>query len=380
VTQKGIADAIDIRVTHVPRSVRKLDEDGLIYESVMHIVGMDKRRKAYFLTEKGMFSANEIKRNLETRKIPYRDEEGSVTNVTISEISEVSGIKMDVLDIIRLFDKEGILSHKSMEMLSEHTQGDSEEGERMLFDFPHKAPDVGDFVGRKKETETLGSWMEDDEVALISISGGQGIGKTTLLSKLLAGYHDSVSVFWFKFGKGDEFSQMKTFLSEFFSKLNRSELKTAMRGKGNGMGDVIKGTVASMTGSNCVLVFDSLDRADEDSLKFVSLLAQDLKSVSGSKVVLLHEESPKRYIRSSIGSEFFREMKLEGLDRASCKTLLGQKKLSKDEFERIFKLTEGNPLALKLIKSEDVKDLEKSGKYTPDELTMIKYLKSIDKI
>jgi hypothetical protein len=56
------------------------------------------------------------------------------------------------------------------------------------------------------------------------------------------------------------------------------------------------------------------------------------------------------------------------------------KKLEKGEFERIFRLTEGNPLALKLIKSEDVRELEKSGKYTPEELTLIKYLKSLDKI
>jgi hypothetical protein len=380
VTQKGIADAIDIRVTHVPRSVRKLDEDGLIYESVMHIDGMDKRRKAYFLTEKGMFSANEIKRNLESRKIPYKDQDGNVTNITISEINDLSGIKLDVLDIIRLFDKEGILNQRSMQMLSEHSEADSEEGERMLFDFPHKAPEVMDFVGRKKEMEILRSWMEDESVVLISMNGDQGIGKTTLLAKILSNYHDIFSVFWFKFGKGDEFSQMKTFLSEFFSKQNRSEFKMAVRSKGNGMGDIVKGTVASMSGSNCMLVFDSLDHADQESVDFISLLTQDLGSIGDSKVVLLHEESPKKYIRSVIGSDYFKELKLKGLDRASCKTLLGQKKLSKDEFERIFKLTEGNPLAIKLIRSEDVKDLEKSGKYTPDELTMIKYLKSIDKI
>lgn len=380
VTQKGIADAIDIRVTHVPRSVRKLDEEGLIYESVMHIEGMDKRRKAYFLTEKGMFSANEIKRNLESRRIPYRDMEGNVSNVAISELTDLTGIRLDVLDIIRLFDKEGILSQRSMEMLSQHKTSDSEEGEKNLHDFPHKAPEVTDFIGRKRETEMLRSWLEDESVVLISINGSQGIGKTALLSNLLSSYHDRFSIFWFKFGKGDEFQQLKAFLSEFFTKQNRSELKIAMRGKGDGMGEIVKGTLASMAGSNSILVFDSLNRADSDSMRFIALLTQDLKAVEGSKLFILHEGPPKRYIKSTIGSEYFRELKLEGLDKASCRTLLGQKKLSRDEFERIFKLTEGNPLALKLIKSEDVKDLEKSGKYTPDELTLIKYLKSIDKI
>ena len=89
VTQKGIADAIDIRVTHVPRSVKKLDEEGMIYESVMHIKGLDKRRKAYFLTEKGMFYANEIKRNIEERRVPYKDENGIVNDVKIEKLDDV---------------------------------------------------------------------------------------------------------------------------------------------------------------------------------------------------------------------------------------------------------------------------------------------------
>lgn len=380
VTQKGIADAIDIRVTHVPRSVRKLDDEGLIYESVMHINGMDKRRKAYFLTEKGMFSANEIKRNLEVRKIPYRDLEGNVQNITISEIGSLAGIKLDVLDLIKQVDKEGILSQRSMELLSEHFISDPEGGERKLFDFPHKIPTTLDFLGRKKEIETLRNWIEDDSTVLISINGTRGMGKTALLSELLSHYKDKISIFWFIYGKGDEFSEMSAFLADFFSRLDRGELKTAIKGKGNGIGKMIKGIISSIVGINSILVFDSYDDADSQSKRLISLLSQDLKAICGSKIIIIHEKQTRHYVKPAIDSEHFKELRLKGLDRASCKALLGQKKLGKDEFGRIFKLTEGNPLALKLIKSEDVRELEKSGKYTPDELTLIKYLKSIDKI
>jgi DNA-binding MarR family transcriptional regulator len=380
VTQKGIADAIDIRVTHVPRSVRKLDDEGLIYENVMHINGMDKRRKAYFLTEKGMFSANEIKRNLETRKFPFRDLEGNVKNVNLSEIGDLSGTRLDVLDLIKLVDKEGILSQRSIELLSEDASSSYDEGERKIFDFPHRVPVISDFIGRKKEIGILRSFLDDENIVLISINGEKGIGKSTFLSEMLSYFKNKISVFWFVYGKGDEFSEMKYFLSEFFIKHNRGELKSAIRGKGNGIAELIKGTISSIAGTNSILVFDSFDLADSQSKRFISLLSQDLKAISGSKIIILHEKQAKQYLKSSIGSEHFIELKLKGLDKPSCKAILGQKKLGKDEFERIFKLTEGNPLALKLIKSENVKDLEKSGKYSPDELTLIRYLKSIDKI
>ena len=81
-----------------------------------------------------------------------------------------------------------------------------------------------------------------------------------------------------------------------------------------------------------------------------------------------------------MGSKRYRDMELLGLDKDSCKSIIGIKKLEKREFERIYKLTEGNPLVLRLIRSEDISELKKSGKYTADELTLIKYLKTLDKI
>jgi hypothetical protein len=380
VTQKGIADSIDIRVTHVPRSVRKLDEEGLIYESVMHIEGLEKRRKAYFLTEKGMYQANDIKRNLEERKVPFRDSQGNVKKIKISEIKDFTGLHLDVLDLLIILDNDGILSLKSMESFSRRTNMENEHGEGKLFDYPDKVPVISDFIGREKEMETLSKWVDDESIVFISISGNPGIGKSTLLAQLLSKYKDKISVFWFGFGKGDGFAKMEEFLSEFFAKLNRKELKTTLHRKNSGIGDIIKSTMSSIAGTNAILVFDSIEKADSESKEFISLLIQDLRRIEGAKIIILHQKPLTEYVKSALDSENYKSMELKGLDKTSCKVLLGQKKLKSDELERIFTLTEGNPLSLKLIKSEDVKELEKSGKYTPDELTLIRYLKSLEKI
>ncbi len=379
VTQKGIADAIDIRVTHVPRSVKKLDEDGLIYESVMHIEGLDKRRKAYFLTEKGMYHANEIKRNIEERMVPFREENGKVKDVKITELGNITGIKLDVLDLVRILDKEGILNKRAIETFDKSTKLEAEK-ETTLFDFPHKVPVTKDFIGRKEEINTLKKWLKTEKIRLISIHGKAGIGKTSLVAEVVSDLKDKISIFWFGFAKGEGFEEMVERLSEFFIKMNHAELKTLLRAREKGLGEILKATIKALSGTNSLLVFDVLDEADSKSKRFLYLLSQDLNSITEAKIIILHRAPVKLYAKGAMESEHFKAMRLDGLDRKSCKALLGLKKLQKDEFERIFKLTEGNPLALKLIKSEDVGELKKSGKYTPDELTLIKYLKSLDKI
>lgn len=378
VTQKGIADAIDIRVTHVPRSVKKLDEEGLIYESVMHIEGLDKRRKAYYLTEKGMYHANEIKRNLEERMVPFRDQDGKVKDIKITEIEGITGIKLDILELVRLLDKEGILNQKSMELSAESTKLAAQK-ETIIFNFPHKVPVIKNFVGRKPEIESFRKWIKDDKVVLISVHGEAGIGKTSLVAKVISSFKDKLSIFWYAFSKGEGFEDMIENLSEFSTRLNRAELRNILRAKEKGLGEIFKATMA-LSGSNAVMVFDAFDDADIQSKRFFNIISREINELDELKIIIIHRTPTTHYFKEAMDSDQFRGIELTGLDRKSCKAILGFKKLQKDEFERIFRLTEGNPLALKLIKSEDVGELKKSGKYTPDELTLIRYLKSLDKL
>jgi DNA-binding MarR family transcriptional regulator len=380
VTQKGIADAIDIRVTHVPRSVKKLEEDGLIYESVMHIKGIDKRRKAYFLTEKGMFSANELKRNLGERKVTFKDAQGDVKETRIADIEEITGLKLHLLELIGLLDRESVLTYKSMERLANNREKEISAGEATLFDFPHKIPVSGNFFGRKKELSTLRSWLQDDEIVMISIVGARGIGKSALLGHVMDELRGEVSIFWYDSARGEGFNDMLETLGDFLARLNKTELKTALRSKERGHRDILKAVMAGLMGIRAILVFDALDSTDDQFRRFISALSRELGGLLGAKIILIHREQGTLMAKEATGSKYFKEIMLGGLDKDSCKSILGVRKLEKREFERIYKLTEGNPLALHLIKSEDISDLSKSGRYTADELTLIKYLKTLDKI
>jgi DNA-binding transcriptional regulator GbsR (MarR family) len=379
-TQTGIAEAIDIRVTHVPRSVKKLDEDGLIYESVMHIKGLDKRRKAYFLTEKGMYQANDIKRILKERRIPFKDLNGKVKDIQIQKIEETTGIRIDILDLLRLIDREGILNQKSMESFVNEKTNDTPESPKRLFDFPHKVAKTKKFIGRKEELKNLLNWFDDPEIILIYIKGDAGIGKTSILGKALLDMKDEKNVFWFDFAKGDGFEDMMENLSDFLARLNRTKLKAMLKGKKIGHREIMKCFNVSASETDAHFVFDSLNEADSESKKFLSMLHEEINELSGFKIFILHRPKERIHTKKRADSDAFRTMELKGLDKKSARLLIGKKKMDSDDFQRIYTLTEGNPLALKLIKSEDVSDLVKTGKFTKDELTLIKYLKSIDKI
>jgi len=53
ISQEGIANAIGIRRDNIPRAMKELKGAGLVTEKVARVEGVYRKRKVYFLTEKG---------------------------------------------------------------------------------------------------------------------------------------------------------------------------------------------------------------------------------------------------------------------------------------------------------------------------------------
>ncbi|MEM3395752.1 MAG: tetratricopeptide repeat protein [Thermoplasmata archaeon] len=61
VTQDGIAEAVGILRSHVPRTLKGLLDKGYIEEKLAHVIGSERRRKVYFLTTPGIAHAKKIR-------------------------------------------------------------------------------------------------------------------------------------------------------------------------------------------------------------------------------------------------------------------------------------------------------------------------------
>ena len=63
-SQMGIANAVAIARSNVPRAIAGLKDQGLLIERQAHVTGVSRKRKAYFLTDSGMVQAEETWKRL----------------------------------------------------------------------------------------------------------------------------------------------------------------------------------------------------------------------------------------------------------------------------------------------------------------------------
>ena len=58
-SQMGIANAVAIARSNVPRAIAGLKDQGILVERQAHVKGVSRKRKAYFLTDSGVSLARE---------------------------------------------------------------------------------------------------------------------------------------------------------------------------------------------------------------------------------------------------------------------------------------------------------------------------------
>ncbi len=59
ITQKGISEMAGIRLSHVPRTLKRLIANNMVSEVKGHVAGERRRYKVYFLTEAGLVETRE---------------------------------------------------------------------------------------------------------------------------------------------------------------------------------------------------------------------------------------------------------------------------------------------------------------------------------
>ena len=73
ITQDGIANAVGIARNHVPRAISSLKGRGMLIEDKARVEGFDRKKKVYFLSERGREKARELKEMQSTMKARLAD-------------------------------------------------------------------------------------------------------------------------------------------------------------------------------------------------------------------------------------------------------------------------------------------------------------------
>jgi DNA-binding MarR family transcriptional regulator len=340
-TQAGIAVAVGISRTHVPRAVRGLIKDGLVAELTARVKGHDRRMNVYAVTTEGLSNADRLWKTLSALSYSVLGD-GETTEMTGKDVEELVGRKRAVAAISQM--RDGIVR--------------IHETRRAPVKDLKEAPAIEAFYGREAELKLMDDFMDSDAKVLV-VLGNKGYGTTALTRKFIEGQEEE-DVLWAALNPETTAKELENKLIDFGKRV-RKDVATLSEVLGLG---------------NAILVFDDYFSASED---MVELFADAVDNAKDAKIVIsARQETPAYswfYQKKHVDSGTVQELKIKGLDENSAKRMLGNDKIEKDALRRIMMMTRGQPMILRMLKEGDFKGLKKNTVFTSEEIRYLLFLK-----
>jgi len=340
-TQAGIAVAVGISRTHVPRAVRGLINDGLVSEMTARVKGHERRMNVYVVTAEGLGSANRLWSTLQETVFSVQSS-GETVSKSGKDIESLIGKRRALAAVSQM--RDGVVQ--------------IDEGKRAPVRDLREAPPLGPFYGREEELGAMDEFMDSDARVLV-VLGNRGFGTSALTRKFVESL-DEEDVLWISLSQGTMAKDIEARMVEF---------GRAVKNQITGMGGVLEL-------ENAVIAFDDYFSAGDDVVELFSLLVESARDAK--IVVSARQETPAYnwfYQKKHVDSGTVREIRIKGLDDQSAKRLLGNEAIEKDALKRIMMMTRGQPMILKLLKDGDIKGLKDSTVFTAEEIRYLLFLK-----
>ncbi len=358
ISQDGIGEALDILINNVSRTLSGMVEENLVTSRLAHVQGIVRRRRIYFLSEKGIHEAALLKSNLDAQVIPYTDSEGKTEELPLFKvreaISHIAKRPVSIFDIMEYLRTRDVVSAQEFSIYIEkriEIQRKIVIPERKLVHRISPMPSVQNFVGREKELEVLRNWMQSKNKPIMVIQGIAGIGKTALAARFADECKGNKNLFWHRFHEWDSLKNLADELSQFLSDLGRRQMAAKLRGKkvidiaefGNLAMDEIQGLSA-------LLFFDDTQKAASQMISFLSFMVERWGNLHDVGMIVLSREQGRFYDSRDVHvRKVIMVMPLGGLDVEQSQQLLGPE--FSEKYQEIHGFTRGHPLFLELIKS-----------------------------
>ena len=113
-SQMGIANAVAIARSNVPRAIAGLKDQGILVERQAHVKGVSRKRKAYFLTDTGISLANETWERLSEFPVRCILDDQPAVETTLNGAKSVLPFEMRPVDIIRYIDEHNCLDVRNL--------------------------------------------------------------------------------------------------------------------------------------------------------------------------------------------------------------------------------------------------------------------------
>ncbi len=332
-TQAGIADGAQILRSHVPRTLRSLASEGFIQSEDARLLGRTRKARVYRLTEAGVRRAREVLTALDAMSV------------------DVDGRRMTLGEARRELGLSPISARAAMDAKGRLQAVTTMREEATL-------------IGRDEDVAFLRRWRTGPSVVAV-VYGSRGMGKTALGRAFARTIPKTV---WIDLGDVPDLEALAVAI----------ERATGRAAEDSADPRSVAQTMLTLFETETkLLILDGYAEAAEDVVEALSTLVRIARGGARAKVLVLAQETTPAYCRfygrKDVESGTVVERHLKGLDLDGCCALLGNPSIDAEALRRIYLLTKGCPLYLKLIREGDEDGLRAHSRFTKAEIRLLLY-------
>jgi ATP/maltotriose-dependent transcriptional regulator MalT/DNA-binding MarR family transcriptional regulator len=339
--QRGIGEAIWIAWSNVPRAMKRLVAGGLVEERTSRVKGEFRKKKIYVLTPQGFARAKELKEDLGTRRVKLM-KGGNANEMAFADVPEVAGPKVPYLELLRGIGEDGTIDlEKAAARWAKKVE---------MVDRTEHMPKPRTFFGREKELATLKAMLAENRIVVLH--GIAGIGKTSLVVRLVDDLRKETNVTWVNLHSWDTMPGVLGEIASFLADADRRATHDLLTERPaiilNDVQDPLETDLKDLKG---VIIFDDFHKVPPPVVELFKLLLEVLDGRPSPTLLLVSRYQPNFYDRRHVTVQnVVGELLLKGMDKASARKLLEGRGMSDADFERFYSMMEGNPLELLLLR------------------------------
>ena len=351
-SQMGIANAVAIARSNVPRAIAGLKDQGLLIERQAHVTGVSRKRKAYFLTDPGMNVSEDTWERLRHFQLRSIMDDGAIINSTLGEINDHLEFSMRPVDIIRYMDDNCVLDTRTLSAdlverdLSKHV-------EKQLVTSLGDLPRLRHFYGREKELDNMANLIDARATTLL-IPGIAGIGKTTIASKLIERFMHRRNLLYHRCQDWEGSRSFFESIADWLANIGDSTFADYLAATPVPQpADAARLLVDSLEGTPSLIVIDDFHKVADTTLH-QTFQAMSLALLGSEEeiglVIFSRSFKPVVPTKDAEGRIASLVLPLDGLDSDAGRQLLTSfENLGDEQWLHIHGLSRGHPLVLELI-------------------------------
>ena len=350
-SQMGIANAVSIARSNVPRAIGSLKESGHVIERQAHITGVTRKRKAYFLTDEGVSLSDEVWESVSGKLVKTIQSGGIIQELSISELVSKSDIDLRHVDVLRYMDDDATIDLTSLN--SELIERDlTKHIERQFSSSLADLPRVRKFFGREAELDKIANLLEEASTSIV-VPGIAGIGKTALATKVIERFTHRRNLLFHRCQERDGSRSFLEAAGEWLGLMGQMELSDYLEGAQTPNPSICSNIIIEgMRKNPSLVVIDDVHKISDEALVTILVSVSERIDECGEAGMVLFTRSFRRLLPEfdPRGRTVSTYLRLEGLDRSASRKLLSSMSTIDDPgFSHIYALSRGHPLVLELI-------------------------------